>query len=196
MATLNGVTVTEPSDGEIIAWWRWAATFVRGASPFDIGWGNSGDDRNNLRQPVFVHCISCTAGAGGRDGTDRPLRAAINSGKDILVPVLVAFGENIDITRRLLGRDPNNRDANSRPAVEFFVDDVPREYFYKETRVGGIDFIQNNSFDEPAGRRNIESAGFWAKVSPNITNIEFGGSGGQTSPTNNNVFDTQVTYRV
>lgn len=196
MGTLNGVTVTEPNDAEIISWWRWASRFVIGASPFDRGWGNGGIDRNNQRQPVFVHCLSCTAGAGGRDGVNRPLRSAIDSAKDILVPVLVAFGDNIDVARSLLGRDPNNRVANARPSVEFFVDDVPREFFFKETHVGLVDFIQNNSFDEPAGTRNVESAGFWAKVSPNCSNFEFGGSGGQINPNNNGLFDTHVMYRV
>jgi hypothetical protein len=196
VGTLNGVTITEPNDAEIISWWRWACRFVVDASPFDRGWGEGGIDRNDERQPVFVHCLSCTAGGGGRDDIERPLRSAIQSAKEILVPVLVAFGENIDVARRLLGRDPNNRDANARPSVEFFVDDIPREYFYKETHVGLIDFIQRNSFDEPRGRRNVESAGFWAKVSPNVSNIEFGGSGGQISPNNDEVFDTRVRYRV
>jgi hypothetical protein len=184
------VNITRPSDDEIRAWWNWATKFKRGNSPFDIGWGSGGVDRTNFNQPtnVNVYCVSCTAGNGGRDNTPRPLQAARDSGKNILIPVFVAEGGNINEARRQLGPQTN-------PAVEFFVDGTREQSFYTETDVGNVNFVNGNSFDEQPGNMNVVSAGFWAKVSPDVTTIEFGGNGGQISPSNNARFDTRVVYR-
>ena len=191
---MNMVNITSPSDDEIKAWWNWAAQFNKQNSPFQIGWGNSGKDLTNFNQPIEakVYCVSCTAGSGGRDSIPRPLKAAVDSAKDILVPVFVAEGSDVNVARRQLGRDPAQPQAT--PAVEFFVDGTPREFFYRETDVGNVNFVEDNSFEEQSGTQYVWSAGFWAKVSPNINNIQFGGNGGQLSPNDPHRFDTGVIY--
>ena len=185
------VNITEPTDNDIIAWWNWAARFSIPSSPFERGWGGAGVDRNNSNQTAVVFCLSCTAGNGGRDNVPRPLQTAKESGKDILVPVFVSFGGTLAVARSLLGRV---RGGQSSPAIEFFVDGDPVNYFYKETNVGNVTFVNANSFQEPPGNTNVVSAGFWANVSSDVTSIEFGGNGGQRNPANPARFDTGVSY--
>ena len=186
MTTINGVTVTEPTDNEITAWWKWAASFSKNNSPFEKGWANA-SDRNNRSQPqtVFVFCISCTAGQGGEDKDTRPLTAAKSSGRNILVPVIVAYGESESVAKKQLGK----------PKVHFLLNGNPREAFYKETNVGAVSFAVDNSFEEDPGSKTIYSAGYWAKVSPsNLEDIQFGGMGGQINPKDQREFQTFVTY--
>jgi hypothetical protein len=185
--------ISEPSKNDIIAWWNWAAGFSRQTSPFERGWGNSGIDRNNVNQNANLFCISCTAGNGGRDNVSRPLRSANESNKGILVPVFVSSGDVVGLARKLLGRV---RGGQAHPAVEFFVNGEPVNYFYEETEVGQVTFVSNNSFGEPANQPiNVVSTGFWAVVEGDITSLEFGGTGGERNPNNAARFDTGVIYR-
>ena len=169
------ITVTSPSDDEIIAWWNWASKFPKNSSPFQPGWGNNGIDRNNQNQPqdLFVFCLSCTAGVGGVDPEPRPLDAAKRSGREILVPVYVA-GSEIDAAtaKGLLGETHT---------VEFSINGKPQDSFYMETPVGSIEYVQDNSFEEEPGVFNpYFSAGYWAKVSSSgLENMQFGGHGGK-----------------
>jgi hypothetical protein len=188
------VTITQPTNQDIKDWWNWATQFRRGNSPFDINWGGSGVDRTDSHQPIRVYCLSCTAGNGGRDTIPRPLRTATGSQNNILIPVFVAEGGNINEAKTQLGRNPAQ--PTPGPTTEFIVDGISRQSFYNETNVGTVNFVAGNSFDEPPGDRNVVSAGFWAKVSPDVTTIEFGGNGGRISPTNNAQFDTRVIYRL
>ena len=184
MATIRRITIAEPTDREIIAWWNWAVNFPKNASPFEKGWANAGD-RNNQNQPPTVFCLSCTAGNGGTDNATRPLTAAKRSRKKILVPVIVAYGESENVAKQQLGK----------PKVHFMVNGNPREAFYKETEVGSVNFAINNSFEDDPGSKTIYSAGYWAKVSPsNLRDIQFGGSGGQRNPRDQREFQTFVTY--
>jgi hypothetical protein len=192
MAMISGVAIAEPDDNEIIAWWNWAAGFSRANSPFETRWGSGNTDRNDVNQPNIIYCVSCTAGNGGRDPVDRPLHNAQDSGKEILVPVFVAYGNNLNVARRLLGRVLGS--PQTAPAVEFFVNGIPAGYFYRETEVGNVDFANDNSFNEPRGQTSVFSAGFWAKVSGDVTSLDFGGSGGQRDPGNTNRFETGVHY--
>jgi hypothetical protein len=187
MTTINGVTVAKPTDKEITAWWRWAVSFSRNNSPFEKGWGNA-DDRNDQRQPptVSVFCISCTAGQGGEDNESRPLAAAKRSRRDILVPVIVAYGESESVAKKQLGK----------PKVHFMINGNPREAYYKETKVGSVNFAVDNSFEDDPGTKTIYSAGYWAKISPSkhLDSIHFGGMGGQINPKDQREFQTFVTY--
>ena len=187
MATISGVTVTKPTDAQITAWWKWATSFSKNTSPFEKGWENA-SDRNDRSQPRTgsVFCISCTGGQGGEDNAIRPLDAAKKSGKDILVPVFVAYGESESEAKKLLGKSSY---------VHFLVNGNPREAFYKETDVGSVNFAVDNSFDEDSGSKSIYSAGYWAKVSlRNLKNIQFGGMGGQINPNDQREYQTLVTY--
>jgi hypothetical protein len=123
MAMIAGVAIAEPDDNEIRGWWNWTAGFSRANTPFEMRWGSGNTDRNDVNQPSIVYCISCTAGNGGRDPVDRPLHNAQNSGKVILVPVFVAFGNNLNVARRLLGRILGS--PQTAPAIEFFVNGIP-----------------------------------------------------------------------
>jgi hypothetical protein len=184
LTTESRVTITEPTDPQISAWWKWATSFSKNASPFELGWANE-SDRNEERQPQAVFCISGTAGQ--EDKVTRPLDAAIKSGKNILVPVIVAYGESESEAKKLLGK----------PKVKFLVNGVSQKAFYKETNVGSANFADNNSFDEDPGRKTIYSAGYWANISPtNLEEIQFGGNGGQINSKNQSEFQTLVTYGV
>jgi hypothetical protein len=192
------LSIVEPTDNDIRKWWRWALiTGVPPNNPFDRGWG-AGADRTNQNQPPGLYCLSCTAGAASPPDTiPRPLTNAVSSGNDILVPVLVAVGANIDRARRELGTSPASAD---RAAPEFFVDlndgtGLNREdTFYLETQLGEVEFLPGNGFQEPPGRRNMVSAGFWAKVTTLVRRIEFGGSGGQVGA--GGPFTTRVIYQL
>jgi len=169
------ITVTSPSDDEIIAWWNWASKFPKNSSPFQPGWGNNGIDRNNQNQPqdLSVFCVSCTAGVGGVDPEPRPLDAAKSSGREILVPVYVAGSEiDVETAKGLLG-DPHT--------VEFLINGNLQDSFYMETPVGPIEYVPDNSFQEPPGVINpYFSAGYWAKLSSSgLENLQFGGRGGR-----------------
>lgn len=184
MSGMNDVIVTQPNDDEVIAWWKWAAQFPKNTSPFELGWGNQ-IDRNAQNQPSFVFCVSCTAGNLGTDNEIRPLDAARASGNDILVPVNVAFADNLNDAKTILGN----------PQLHFLVNGNPQDPFYKETFVDSVNFVFDNSFDETPGTKAIYSAGFWAKVSPGgLLTIEFGGTGGQVNLIDTNTFQTLVTY--
>lgn len=184
LTTENRVTITEPTDPQIIAWWKWAISFSKGVSPFEIGWANE-SDRNDKSQTQGVFYISGTAGQ--EDNVTRSLDAAIESGKSILVPVIVAYGESESEAKKLLGE----------PKVQFLVNGVSQKAFYKETNVGSVNFVDNNSFDESPGGKTIYSAGYWANVSPtNLEEIQFGGVGGQINSNNQSEFQTFVTYAV
>ncbi len=181
---MNNVTVTEPNDGEVISWWSWASKFVRENSPFEIGWTGLAD-RNNQGQIFNIFCLSCTAGKVGPDDEIRPLDAARESGKDILVPVIVACADTLSNARTHLGN----------PEVQFYVNGNPQESFYKETFVSSINFTPNNTFEEEPGERAIYSVGHWAKVSPTgLLNLQFGGTGGTVTLTDNSEFQTLVSY--
>lgn len=184
MTTVNNVTVTEPNDQEIISWWTWAAKFVRDNSPFELGWAK-GEDRNDQGQLFNIFCLSCTAGRVGPDPEVRPLDAALASGKDVLVPVIVACGDTLGDAKTQLGN----------PNVQFFVNGNPQESFYKETLVPSVNFPPNNTFEEQPGVRPVYSVGYWAKVSPTgLLNLQFGGTGGTVTLTDNSEFKTLVSY--
>jgi len=206
------ITVTSPSDDEIIAWWNWASRFPKISSPFQPGWGNNGIDRNNQNQPqdLLVFCLSCTAGVGGVDTESRPLDAAKRSNREILVPVYVA-GSEIDAAtaKGLLGETHTVEFfINGNPAPSFFRDGKVDPSFYKETPVGSIEYVLDNSFDEEAKVFNpYFSAGYWAKVSSSgLENMQFGGRGGkqveyiisngQKTTIDKGAFHTSVTYGI
>lgn len=183
-ATSNTLT-TEPNDQEIVSWWTWASKFTKGIdSPFDLGW--KGADRNDAGQIYNVFCLSCTAGAVGPDNETRPLDTARKSGKDILVPVIVACADTLDDAKAILGE----------PSVQFLVNGQEQDSFYKETFIKSIDFVPNNSFDEVPGNKSIYSVGYWAKVSSvGLESLQFGGTGGMVSLVQNSEFQTLVTYQ-
>jgi hypothetical protein len=199
LSETSDITIKEPTDEEIKAWWNWASQFSMTSTPFAREWAKEGRDYNVKGQPVNVHvfCLSCTAGAGGTDVVTRPLKAALASGMDLLIPVFVAASEiSFDAAEELLGEAPK---------VRFFINEVEARPIKKQTSVGPIVFVENNSFEEePGTKESYYSTGYWAKVSPEgIRSLRFGGEGGQTYQQNaqgekiiGGQFDTEVTYDI
>jgi hypothetical protein len=183
------LSIMSPSTDEIIVWWQWAALFRKKSSPFDIGWGNTNAGIISSNQPVRIFCLSCTAGLGGPDPVVRPLRAAISSGKPILVPIFVGVGLSLQEAQNQVGN----------PVFQFKVNGQDQSPYYIENDIGNLEFVTDNSFDEPPSIRSSRvSAGYWAVLTGNIKSIEFGGTGGQIGYGSGatNQFTTSVKYSV
>jgi hypothetical protein len=186
------ITSIEPTPDQLTNWWKWALSFPQGPdSPFDKSIGERFHEVS--RQELEIYCLACTAGKGNTGKVVRPtLDYAINSGKDIFVPILVTAVENL---ADLDAQHPENLTGgpifkiNGNPANVFDIDlkiDVP--------------VTQNNEFDINNGtNRTLHTRNKCALIkrddASKLESIEFGGKLGQVSVTDTDTFVTLVEFK-
>ena len=186
------ITPIKPSNDQLTNWWKWALSFPQGPdSPFSI---SIGDKFHEVSKQTLedIYCLACTAGKGNTGKVVRPtLEYAINSGKDIFVPILVTAVED---SANLSEQHPENLTTapifkiNGNSANVFDIDlpiDVPA--------TEDNEFSINNGKTRTLHTRN-KCALIKKEEASNLESVEFGGKLGHISETDTDIFVTLVEF--
>ena len=187
----SSITPIPPTTDQLTNWWNWALSFEKGPdSPFDKSIGKRFHDVS--RQELEIYCLACTAGKGNSGKVIRPtLNYAINSGKDIFVPILVTAVED---SADLDAQHPKNLSGDTI----FNINGNPANVFDIDLTIN-IPVNQDNEFDiTNSSNQTLYTRNKCALIksgeASNLESVEFGGKLGQVSVTDSDTFITLVEF--